>query len=128
VAAGWTFVPLVVPMALWNNPAVVAAALEPGLFLHPAGNAGIGAYRIAVTPPELQGRVQSAMQFLSMSVMPLSPLLAGALLAGLGGGAAVAVLGGLTALVAMIPTLSRTIRQVPRPRDWETLAKAAAPA
>ena len=53
VVAGWTFVPLVVPMAIWNHPAVVAAALGLGLFLNPAGNAGIGAYRIAVTPAEL---------------------------------------------------------------------------
>ena len=118
VVAGWTFVPLVVPMAIWNHPAVVAAALGLGLFLNPAGNAGIGAYRIAVTPAELQGRIQSTMQFVSMSVLPLAPVLAAALLAGLGGGAAVAVLGGLTALVALIPTLSRSVRSVPRPRDW----------
>ena len=58
------------------------------------------------------------MQFVSMSALPLSPVLAAALLAGLGGGAAVAVLGGLTALVALIPTLSRSVRAVPRPRDW----------
>ena len=128
VTVGWTFVPLVVPMVLWNNPAVVAAALGLGLFLNPAGNAGIGAYRIAVTPPELQGRIQSTMQFVSMSVMPLSPVLAGQLLAGLGGGPAVAVLGGLTALVALIPTLSRTVRQVPRPRDWVTPSTEPVPA
>ena len=73
VVAGWTFVPLVVPMAIWNHPAVVAAALGLGLFLNPAGNAGIGAYRIAVTPAELQGRIQSTMQFVSMSVLPLAP-------------------------------------------------------
>jgi len=126
VAAGWTFVPLVVPMVIWNHPAVVAAALGLGLFLNPAGNAGIGAYRIAVTPAELQGRIQSTMQFVSMSVLPLAPVLAATLLAGLGGGAAVAVLGGLTALVALIPTLSRAVRQVPRPRDWDTRAKAPA--
>jgi len=59
-------------------------------------------------------------------VLPLAPVLAAALLAGLGGGAAVAVLGGLTALVALIPTLSRAVRQVPRPRDWDTRAKAPA--
>ena len=51
--------PLVVPMVLWNNPAVVAAALWLGLLLNPAGNAGIGSYRIAVTPDHLQGRLQS---------------------------------------------------------------------
>ncbi|QWF21817.1 MFS transporter [Nocardioides sp. LMS-CY] len=119
VAIAWSFVPLVVPMALWNSPAVVAAALALGLLLNPAGNAGIGSYRIAVTPVELQGRVQSTMQFVSMSAMPLAPFIAGALLTGLGGGPAIAVLGALTALVALIPTLSTSVRAVPRPAAWE---------
>lgn len=126
VAIAWSFAPLVVPMALWNHPAVVAAALGLGLLLNPAGNAGIGAYRIAVTPPELVGRVQSTSQFVSMSAMPLAPVLAGVLLTTLGGGAAVLVLGVLTALVALIPTLSATVRSVPRPSAWERLEVAAA--
>lgn len=126
ILGSWSFVPLLVPMALWNHPAVVAAALGLGLFLNPAGNAGIGSYRMAVTPAGLQGRIQSTMQFVSMAAMPLSPVLAGALLSGLGGGAAVAVLGVLTALVALVPTLSRTVRSVPRPRDWATEAGPAA--
>ena len=86
IAIAWSFLPLVVPMALWNQPLVVAAALGLGLLLNPAGNAGIGAYRIAVTPPELIGRVQSTTQFVSMCAMPLAPILAGVLLATLGGG------------------------------------------
>jgi MFS family permease len=123
ILSAWSFLPLLVPMVIWNNPAVVAAALGLGLFLNPAGNAGIGSYRIAVTPAEMQGRIQSTMQFASMSAMPLSPVLAGALLSGLGGGPAVAVLGGLTALVALIPTLSRSVRAVPRPAGWVTEPK-----
>jgi predicted MFS family arabinose efflux permease len=119
VVIAWSFVPLAVPMIFWNNPLVVSAALSAGLFLNPAGNAGIGAYRMAMTPSDLQGRIQSTNQFVSMSTMPLSPLLAGALLAGLGGGAAIAVLGGLTALSALIPTLSRSVRDVPRPAVWQ---------
>jgi predicted MFS family arabinose efflux permease len=132
VTIAWSFVPLVVPMVFWNNPLVVAAALSTGLFLNPAGNAGIGAYRMALTPADLQGRVQSTSQFASMSTMPLSPMIAGALLAGLGGGGAIAALGVLTALAALIPTLSRSVRGVPRPAVWQaelaSSAGAAAPA
>jgi hypothetical protein len=126
VAIAWSFVPLAVPMMFWNNPVVVAAALSAGLFLNPAGNAGIGAYRMALTPPDLQGRVQSTSQFTSMLTMPLSPLLAGGLLAGLGGPVAIGALIALTAAAALIPTLSRTVRSVPRPVVWQAeLASSA---
>jgi MFS family permease len=119
LATAWSWVPLALPLVFWNNPLVVAASLSAGLFLNPAGNAGMGAYRMALTPPDLQGRVQSTMQFVSMSVMPLSPILAGVLLTWLGGGAAIAALGVLTALAALIPTLSRSVRDVPRPEVWQ---------
>lgn len=119
VVIAWSFVPLALPMMAWNNPAVVAAALSAGLFLNPAGNAGIGAYRMALTPADLQGRVQSTSQFSSMLTMPLSPILAGALLAGLGGPAAIGALTALTAGAALIPTLSRSVREVPRPVAWQ---------
>ena len=98
---------------------MVAAAIFVGLLLNPAGNAGSGTYRIAHTPAHLQGRAQSASQFLSMSVIWVAPLLGGALLASLGGSAAIAVIGGLVALSALIPTLSRSVRSVPRPAVWQ---------
>ncbi len=119
VTVAWSFVPLAVPMVLWDSPAVVAATLFAGLLLNPAGNAGSGSYRIAHTPAHLQGRASSASQFLSMSVMWVAPLLGGALLATLGGSQAIAVIGGLVALSALIPTLSRSVRSVPRPAVWQ---------
>lgn len=118
VLVAWSFVPLSIPLALWNHPLVMAGAASVGLFLNPAGNAGVGSYRMAVTPQELVGRVQSTMQFASMLSMPLAPILAGALLAGLGGRDAVLALTGLTAVAALIPTLSRSVRTIPRPAGW----------
>ncbi len=115
----WTMVPLMLPMALWSTPLVIAAALGTILLLNPAGNAGGGAYRIAITPPELVGRVQAASQFTSMATMPLAPLLAGALLGWLGTRDAILALGAITILVALIPTLSRSVRSVPRPAEWQ---------
>lgn len=118
VVIAWSFLPLLVPMALWNSPVVVAAALAVVLLLNPAGNAGIGAYRIAMTPRDLLGRSQSFMTFCSMSAMPLAPVLAGAALSLLGGSGAVLSLGVLVALTALVPTLSVTVRSVPRPEVW----------
>jgi MFS family permease len=119
VTVAWSFVPVVVPMVLWNHPAVVASALAFGLLLNPAGNAGGQTYRIAHTPAHLQGRAASATSFLATSVMWLAPLLGGVLLERLGGPEAVAVIGVLVALVALIPTLTRSIRSVPRPAVWQ---------
>ena len=125
VTAAWIFVPLAVPMVLWNQPAVVGAAIFTGLLLNPAGNAASGTYRIAHTPAHLQGRAPSAQQFLSMSVIWVAPLLGGALLASLGGSAAIAIIGGLVALSALIPTLTRSVRSVPRPAVWQAELAAA---
>ncbi|MEJ7832888.1 MAG: MFS transporter [Nocardioides sp.] len=119
VAVAWSSVPLSIPMILWNHPAAVAFALSAGLFLSPAGNAGIGSYRIAITPAELQGRVQSSMQFSAVSIMPLAPVLGGVGLTLLGGPGAVAALAALLAGVALIPTVSRTVRSVPKPAVWQ---------
>jgi predicted MFS family arabinose efflux permease len=127
VLVGWSFVPLMVPVIFWNHPAVVALSLGAGLLLNPAGNAGIGAYRVAVTPAELQGRVAAASQFVAMSSMPLAPVLGGALLSALGGPAATAALTAAAAAVAMIVTLSRSVRSVPRPDAWTAAADVPAP-
>lgn len=119
IAVAWSFLPLVVPMAFWNQPLVVAAALGLGMLVIPAGSAGIGSYRIAVTPPELLGRVQSTSQFVSMSMMPLAPVIAGLLLSAFGGATAILALGALTACVALIPTMSQSVRSVPKPAQWD---------
>jgi hypothetical protein len=118
-------VPICVPLALWNTPLAMAFAAAWILLPNPAGNAALGAYRMAITPPDLVGRVQSAMQFTSMATMPFAPLVAGALLGWLGGRDAILGLGLLTALVALIPTLSRAVRSVPRPAEWAADPAAA---
>jgi MFS family permease len=107
-----------VPLIWWSTPWAACASVFVLLLLNPAGNAGIGAYRVAHTPDELQGRVSSAMQFTSMCVMPLSPLMSAWLLTWLGGDRAVLVLVVLTLLVALAVTLSGSIRSVPRPAQW----------
>jgi hypothetical protein len=124
VVIAWSWLPLVVPLALWNRPEVMAAALGVGLLLNPAGNAGSNAYRVAITPLELQGRVNSTMQFASWSTMPLAPVVGGLLLTLLGGSGAVAALGCATALSALLVTMSRSVRSIPRPAEWQVAEPA----
>ncbi len=118
LAVAWSWVPLLVPLVFWSSPVLVGAMVFLGLLLNPAGNAGSQSYRVAITPPELQGRIGASMQFVGMSVMPLAPLLGGALLERYGGGAATVGLLVVATATALIPTLSRSVRTIPRPRDW----------
>jgi MFS family permease len=127
IVIAWSAVPLVVPMAVWGHPSVVAAALGAVLLLNPAGNAGMQAYRTAVTPTELVGRMQAVMTFTSVLSLPLSPVLAGGLLALLNGRDAVLLAGALSAAVALVPTLSHTVRTIPRPDSWQAPAPAHPP-
>ena len=90
---------------------------------------------MSVTPPDMVGRSQSVGQLMSWSTMPFASVAAGGLLAAFGGATAMLVLVGSAALVAMIPTLSASVRSVPRPAEWDTStgagpggAVAAAPA
>jgi MFS family permease len=118
VTIAWMCSLPLIPLIWWSTPWAACTSVFLLLLLNPAGNAGIGAYRVAHTPDELQGRVGSAMQFTSMCVMPLSPLMGAWLLTWLGGDRAVLVLVVLTLLVALAATLSRSIRSVPRPAQW----------
>ena len=127
VLIGWMcclpLVPLTVSSSVWTT----CASTFFLLLLNPVGNAGISSYRMAVTPDHLQGRVGSTSQFVSMSVMPLAPLLGGYLLEHHGGGTAVTALVVASALLAVLLTASRSIRSVPRPSEW-AVEPAAEPA
>src|SRR6478609_2723362 len=118
VAVAWMCVLPLLPLVWWSTPLAACTSVFFLLLLNPAGNAGIGSYRAAMTPDDLQGRVGSAMTFVSMGVMPFAPLVGGWMLANLGGSLAIALLVFATALGALVPTLSRTIRSVPRPDQW----------
>jgi len=118
VAVAWMCVVPLVPLVWWSTPLAACTSVFSLLLLNPAGNAGIGSYRAAMTPDHLQGRVGSAMTFVSMAVMPLAPLVGGWMLNDLGGSLAIALLVLATAFGALVPSLSRTIRSVPRPAQW----------
>jgi MFS family permease len=131
VLVGWACVVPLVPLMWWSTTAAACASVFLILLMNPAGNAGIGAYRAAMTPDDLQGRVGSAMSFVTMAGLPLAPVLGGTLLEVFGGPAAVAGMVAASALTALIPTFSRSMNSVPRPAEWpraEARPQEAAPA
>jgi MFS family permease len=118
VLIGWACCLPLAPLAVSDSVWTACACTFSLLVLNPVGNAGISSYRMAVTPDHLQGRVGSTSQFVSMSVMPLAPLLGGWLLEHQGGTVAITALVVASALLAVLLTASRSIRSVPRPSEW----------
>lgn len=127
ITASWMLTLPLVALIWSTHPLAVAACLFLLMVPNPAVNAGVGAYRMAITPHAMQGRVASAGGFLALSVMPLAPLLGGTLLDRYGGSAAIAGLVLASALLALLLTASRSIREVPRPRDWAAADGLPAP-
>ncbi|MCW2793998.1 MAG: major facilitator superfamily 1 [Nocardioides sp.] len=129
ITTAWVWAPLLLPLVFWSSPVLVGAMIFFGILLNPAGNAAAQAYRAAITPADLQGRIGAAMQFTSLSMMPLAPVLGGFLLEVYGGPAATVGLLALVTVTALIPTLSRVVRAIPRPAEWPRLeADAPEPA
>lgn len=128
----WMCVLPVVPLIWWSSPWAVGGALFFLLLLNPSGNAGISAYRMAMTPDGMQARASAASRFTSMALMPLSPVVGAALLHLYGGSTAILVLVAASGLLAIYLSACRSIRTVPRPEVWRvspmTTGSAAASA
>jgi MFS family permease len=125
VIVGWMCVLPLIPLMWWSTTWAAGASVFTILLINPAGNAGIGAYRAAMTPDDLQGRVGSALSFVTMAGLPLAPLLGGFLLGAFDGSTAIAGLVAASVLTALIPTFSRSMNSVPRPADWPRPEKDA---
>jgi len=99
-------------------PGVYPLAIVSGLigFFLPALNAIGWSYIASGTPDELQGRVGAGANFLSMLVSPIAPVALGTLFDAGGTTWAFAVMAAVS-LVAALFTLTRPIRNLPRPEE-----------
>jgi MFS family permease len=122
MVTGLVLAAVVVPMAWTTDVRVIGALLAIGTFLLPANNAGIGAYLSFVTPDEMQGRLNSAAEFVSSGLTPLAPVVAGALLATLGGMAGTLVGAAVVAGSIMPLVLEPSVRRLGRPSEWASAA------
>jgi MFS family permease len=129
LVVAWMCVLPVAPLIWWSSPWAVGSSVFFLLLINPSGNAGISAYRMAMTTDHLQARASAASRFVSMALMPLSPVVGAALLHHYGGSTAVLVLVVASAALAIYLSASRSIRSVPRPAVWRAqLAEEVTPA
>jgi MFS family permease len=91
----------------------VATILVPPL------NAGIVGYTAAVTPDELQGRMNSVLSLSSALVTPIAPIVAAGLLIAVGVNLAMTVFGAILLLGVILTAANRDIRHIGRPDTWD---------
>ena len=110
----WTYTIIFALLAPFHAPLAVAALLVGWSFLNPLYNVILITYRLAATPDELQGRVNSVARLLSSALTPLGLALTGVLLQQMGTIPTILIVVAGKVLVALAVTLHRGIRTAPR--------------
>jgi MFS family permease len=112
---GAALVPLLSILPGRATPGIVFGAMW---VLNPVWTTAVGAYRLRITPPELQARVVSIASVVSMGPVPLAFVVAGLLLEAAGTTPTVLVFFVIMLVGAAIAVASRALRNVPDQRPW----------
>ena len=95
------------------NIYVLLAGVLPQAFVMPISDTVLSAYRFAVTPDRLIGRVSSATTTIAIVMMPIGPLAAGFLLDAYSPRTTIALFAAGTLVIAVWATLSPSMRHAP---------------
>jgi MFS family permease len=106
---------------IWPNVYVLALSTVPQALTIPSTDSVVHAYRTAMTPDRLIGRVNGAASNISLLVAPLGPLAAGLLLSSVSARATVAVFTAAGVVLAVWGTLSPSIRRAPSLAELDDL-------
>jgi MFS family permease len=108
----WAAAGVLALSALLTSSVAAAVPVAIAVFLGPASNAALFGHQASITPDRLQGRVVSVVIVVATSVSAAAPLIAGVLIATLGGPAAVLLFAAAVAGSAIAATVSRGIRSM----------------
>jgi predicted MFS family arabinose efflux permease len=114
IGALWWWVGQMVAFTLAPNVLVLGAVYMVGALMGPIFNTTNAAYRYALTPDRLLGRVSGVSRMVGWCARPVGALLGGIFLESLGTVATFAALAAWLAIVAAVSTASRQIRRAPR--------------
>ena len=117
----------------WANAAVLLSLLDPTPYVlfacilpfalaAPVVTAVVIGYRTAVTPDHLIGRVSSVARNIALLAQPVGPLTAGLLLGAVSERGTLLAFGGVGTALAVISTVSPSIRKPPSLRELDDLA------
>jgi MFS family permease len=108
------------------NIYVLVAGAIPAALLGPSVNAIVIGYRVAIVPDRLTGRVNSVARTIALCGAPLGPLAAGLLLGSFSARTTVAIFAGAMLLLALIGTVSPSIRNAPSLDELDDLPRREA--
>jgi MFS family permease len=115
IGANWAWALLVPTVVLVHQSYLLGVVYALMCFVGPIWNVAITAYQLDITPDHIQGRVLGAAGMIAFGGVPLGSLLGGILLGSLSAAHTVWVLAGWMLLLAVVATISPSIRHAPTP-------------
>jgi MFS family permease len=113
----WIWPAQTAALFLIPNPLAIGVLTAAGFVTGPIFNVVVGAYRYALVPERLYGRVASASLLFAWGSIPLGALFAGYGIVAWGARAMLLVLAAILLLIALAATASRDLRNAPRPEE-----------
>ena len=113
----WVWPVQTAALFLIPSPVALGVLTAAGFVTGPIFNVVVGAYRYALVPEHLYGRVASASLLFAWGSIPLGSLFAGYGIAAWGAKAMLLVLAAMLLTIALAATASRDVRTVPRPEE-----------
>jgi predicted MFS family arabinose efflux permease len=113
IGANWVWAALLPLVALAPRPLAIGTAGAGMAFVGPAWNVVLGSLEMRLTPPALLGRVQAVQMTAAFGAIPLGSLAGGFLLDLVGPADAVWALAGCMLAVAVVATLTPSVRRPP---------------
>ena len=112
IVVGYPWIGVAILLGLLGTPPplVLGALFGVWLFFGPLWDAVVVGYRLSIVPDELQGRVESVGTMIAFGGAALGPLAAGAAFGGLGPRATIALIGAWTVVLAVVGSVSRSLR------------------
>jgi predicted MFS family arabinose efflux permease len=107
----WLLVAVVLALLVVHGPVVIGLLVAAAEFTTPLANSLVAGARIAVTPDELQGRVQAASTMIAMSLGWLGPLVVGFAFQHAGPTSTVLIVAGWSLALALIATSAPALRR-----------------
>jgi MFS family permease len=112
IVVGYPWIGVGVLLALLSTPPplVLGALFGLWVFFGPLWDAIVVGYRLSIVPDQLQGRVESVGTMIAFGGAALGPLAAGAAFGAFGPRATIALIGAWTLALALVGSLSRSLR------------------